>query len=47
MSIKTFAAKACFGFAALALGAGLVSCGAESTDIVIVGAGGAGLTAAT
>ena len=47
MNIKTFAAKACFGFAAFALGAGLVSCGAESTDIVVIGAGGAGLTAAT
>ncbi len=47
MNIKTFVAKACFGFAALALGAGLVSCGAESADIVVIGAGGAGLTAAT
>lgn len=47
MNIKSVAFKACLGFAALALGAGLVSCGTETTDIVIIGAGGAGLTAAT
>lgn len=47
MNIKSLAYKACVGIAAFALGAGLVSCGGESADIVIIGAGGAGLTAAT
>lgn len=49
MNIRSIAVKATLGLAAIAMTAGFVSCGGktENTDVVIIGAGGAGLTAAT